>query len=171
MAGLAAIALRSLAPGDTAWVAKEQWRHYRDVEGFDDRFKTVLGNALEDFEASTGDELARAFIAVRGNERLGCVFCSAEGPNVARLRMFYVVPTVRGSRLGYRLLAALVEHARQNARDVVRLWTYAQHEAACRLYAHSGFELRESRTAFDYGRHLTLQRWEKALTATDLPSD
>ena len=43
------------------------------------------------------------------------------------------------------------------------LWTHKSHEAACALYAKSGFQMTDERPVHNFGRDLIEQSWERDL--------
>jgi GNAT superfamily N-acetyltransferase len=103
----------------------------------------------------------RAWIARRGDRRLGSIFCvRGRAPGVAKLRLFLIEPEARGQGLGHRLLGACLAYARDKGYRRMELWTHESHAAACALYARHGFRLVDSRPVHSFGRDLVEQSWE-----------
>ncbi|MBO9465101.1 GNAT family N-acetyltransferase [Tropicibacter sp. R15_0] len=159
------IALKHLGPGDAAWLVDQHGRAYAEAEGFDDTFGPLVAQILADFEAGHDPKRERAFIAWRGAERLGSVFCVKLDETCAKLRLFYLVPAARGLGLGQRLLDACMEFAREAGYERMQLWTHESHRAACALYARNGWELLSSKPVHSFGVDLVEQAWQVDLTA------
>ncbi len=155
------VELRHLQPGDAAWLVDAHGRLYAEEEGFDDTFGPLVASIIADFEADHDPETERAFIAVRGDERLGSIFCVQSGePGVAKLRLFLLTPNARGLGLGKRLLEANLGFARSAGYRSMRLWTHESHRAACALYARYGFALTDSKPVRSFGVDLVEQTWQ-----------
>jgi GNAT superfamily N-acetyltransferase len=92
------------------------------------------------------------------------VFCvPGPEPDQARLRLFWLEPSIRGTGLGRRMLEAWLGFARQAGYRRAMLWTHESHAAAGRLYARTGFEITATRPARNFGQDVVEQRWERAL--------
>ncbi len=156
--------LRHLKPGDAAWLVDAHGRLYAEEEGFDDTFGPLVAGIIAEFEAGHDPKTERAFIAVRGKERLGSIFCVQSGDlGVAKLRLFLLVPEARGLGLGKRLLEANLAFARAAGYHKMRLWTHESHRAACALYASHGFTMTASKPVRSFGADLVEQTWEIGL--------
>ncbi len=157
------VTFRDLAPGDAGWLIQQHGELYARDEGFDAGFEALVAEILADFIRRRDPEIDRAWIAVRGDQRLGSIFCVRLDDETAKLRLFLLVPEARGTGLGRRLLTACLLHARACGFRRLQLWTHAEHRAACALYARSGFTLTASRAVHSFGRDLTEQTWEIGL--------
>lgn len=136
--------------GDAGWLI---WRHAEDYardEGFDSSFELLVGEIVLGFLREHDQARERGWIAVRGEERLGSVFCMREDDDVAKLRLLYLTPAARGQGVGRHLLETCITFARDAGYGSLRLWTHASHTAACALYERRGFEVtgREQTVSF-----------------------
>lgn len=162
-----AIDLRDLAPGDAGWVIGRHAELYARDEGYDRRFEGLVAGIVAGF-LDRGDTVReRGWIAVdAAGDRLGCIFCMAEGPDepdIARLRLFLLEPHVRGTGLAQRMIEACLSFARGAGYRHMRLWTHESHRAAGRLYARNGFILTSSAEGEAFGQKLVDQTWERPL--------
>ena len=159
------IAFRDLAIGDAGWLIQRHGELYAKAEGFDASFEPLVAEILVDFIRNRDADTERAWIAYRGKERLGSIFCVKSGtPGVAKLRLFLVEPDARGLGLGQRLLDLCVAHARSKGFHTLRLWTHASHRAACALYAKNGFQCTDHSPVHSFGVDLIEQTWELDLS-------
>lgn len=157
------ITFRDLEPGDAGWVAMRHGELYWQHESYDIRFEGLVAGILAAFIDGRGPK-DRAWIAVDGQGlRQGCVFCVWPDAATAKLRMFLVEPSMRGTGLAQRLLDALIAHARENGASRVVLWTHESHRAAGRLYARNGFRLVDETPVEAYGQPTVEQNWELPL--------
>lgn len=159
--------LRDLVPGDAGWVIGRHGALYARDEGFGPEFEALVAEILATFLRRADPLRERGCIAEGADgQRLGCIFCMAEGPEapgIARLRPFLLEPEARGTGLAARLLAACTDFARAAGYGTLRLSTHESHRAAGRLYARSGFTLTGSQPVRSFGCDLVAQHWEKPL--------
>lgn len=158
------ITLRDIAPGDAGWLIQRHAEYYAEQHGFDASFEPLVARILTDFLTERDKATERAFIAADGPRRLGSIFCVQSGtPGVAKLRLFFLEPQMRGIGLGQRLLEACLGFARGAGYDKMVLWTHESHRAACALYTKAGFTLTASKPVHSFGQDLVEQSFEIAL--------
>src|SRR5215469_14408156 len=126
-------------PGDLGWVVMAHGEIYAKEFGWNTEFEMLVLQIVADF---VRDASGAAWIAERGDRRVGCVFCVPDAdPAVAKLRILLVDPAARGQRLGRRLVATALRHAHTAGFQRVRLWTNHPLVAAQRIYEDAGFVL------------------------------
>ena len=157
------VVLRSLESGDLGWVVGAQGAAYARDEGYDMGFEILVARLTADIAERVISGRARAWIAEAEADRLGCIFRDHEDEQTARLRMFFVEPRARGIGLGRRLIEACIQDAREAGYQKMVLWTHESHEAACALYAKSGFKVTSSETCIEFGVPSVSQNWEMTL--------
>ncbi|MCA8879728.1 MAG: GNAT family N-acetyltransferase [Rhodobacteraceae bacterium] len=155
--------IRIMTPEDTAWVMERHLSHYCSGEGFDSSFASLVTERLATLRSTDDWGRECGWIAWSGGSRLGSIVFSRDDPETARLRLFYVVPDVRGKGIGRALLARLESHARACGCICLRVATHAEHREARRLYARSGFRRGSVAPVVSFGRALTEEHWEKPL--------
>ncbi len=154
------IVLRRFEAGDADWLTERHAELYARDEGFDDTFGPLVAGILADFLAEHVPARERGWIAARGEERLGSIFCVRKDEETAKLRLFLLVPEARGLGLGRRLLDACMGFAREAGYARMVLWTHESHRAACALYARTGWRLTASEPVHSFGVDLVEQTWE-----------
>lgn len=160
---LPGIELRDLGIGDAGWLIQQHAELYAREAGFDATFEPLVAEILAGYLRHRDPACERAWVAARGDDRLGSIFCVRQDAETAKLRLFLVVPGARGQGLGKRLLRACIAYARDVGYRRMRLWTHESHRAACALYAVHGFTVTESRPVQAFGTDLVEQTWERAL--------
>jgi GNAT superfamily N-acetyltransferase len=155
--------LRDLEPGDAGWIAMRHGELYWRDEGYGAGFEALVLHVLSDFVANR-TERERGWIAVdAGGARRGCVLCRRPAEDTARLHLFLVEPTLRGTGLAQRLLHAVMAHARRTGAARLVLRTHESHRAAGRLYARNGFRLVDETPVTAFGHPTVEQGWERVL--------
>ncbi|WP_424986510.1 N-acetyltransferase family protein [Microbulbifer sp. S227A] len=157
------VTIRRFAPSDAGWLLCQHADLYARDEGFDASFGKLVAEVLDDFIANHDPTRERGWIAMRGAQRLGSIFCVAERQHTAKLRLFLLIPEARGQGVGKRLLATCTGFARDHGYRDMRLWTHESHRAACGLYRASGWQLVESRPVRSFGVDLVEQSWQIVL--------
>lgn len=155
-----AIRLRPFEAADATWLAEAHGRLYAADEGFDDSFAPLVAGILADFVATNDADRERGWVAVRGKQRLGSIFCVDLGDGWAKLRLFLLEPEARGRGLGRQLLETCLGFARAKGYCGIKLWTHESHEAACALYRTYGFTCTSSTPVKSFGVDLVEQFWE-----------
>lgn len=154
------ILIRQFRADDTPWLVEQHGRLYQRDEGFDDTFAPLVERILMDFNASHDPSRERGWIAEREGARIGSIFCVTLDDHTAKLRLFLLLPEVRGQGLGKRMLHTCMAFARSAGYREMALWTHESHRAACALYRASGWQLTGSRNVHSFGRDLVEQSWK-----------
>jgi len=162
MPGMPEAAIRPFRPDDAPWLVERHATLYGRDEGFDDTFGPLVARILDDFIAHHDPACEAGWIAHAGDRRLGSVFCVRQSGEIAKLRLFLLVPEARGQGLGQRLLDTCTGFARDRGYHGMALWTHESHRAACALYARNGWRLVASEPVCSFGCELVEQSWEIA---------
>lgn len=157
---MAEVDLRHLEPGDAGWLVMQHGLLYARDEGFDASFEALVAEVLADFIRNHDPTCERAFLAHRGEARLGSIFCVREDKDTAKLRLFLLLPEARGQALGRYLLGACMGYAREVSYRRMTLWTHRSHRAACALYQSAGWRVTATKPVTSFGVALEEMRWE-----------
>lgn len=167
------ITVRQLFPADAALfrdIRLEGLRH--DPDAFASTFEDESEKPLAFFAERLG--VSAVFGAFRGADLLGIAgFYIQPGPkhrHKGALWGMYVRPEGRGAGIGARLVAAVVEHARDRV-ELIQLSVISDNPAARRLYERFGFEQYgiEKRAAKYRGRYHDDVLMAKMLTLESEP--
>lgn len=153
------VRIRPFASGDRDWLVHLHSALYARDEGFDASFGVLVGDILDAFLAGHDPDCEAGWIAQRGAERLGSIFCVRLDAETAKLRLFLLVPEARGAGLGHRLLTTCMDFARSRGYAGMSLWTHESHAAACALYRRAGWALLSFKPVHSFGRDLVEQNW------------
>lgn len=153
------VTLRPYAPRDRAWLVERHQTLYAAEEGFDATFGPLVRQILLDFETSHDPVRERGWIAQQDGTPLGSIFCVARDAEVAKLRLFLLVPQARGLGVGKLLLRACMGFAQDAGYGGMVLWTHESHDVACALYAKFGWILQSSKPVRSFGVDLVEQVW------------
>ena len=154
---------RDLRPGDMGWIVHRQALLYALEYGWDKTFEALAakvgGAFIETFDA----KYERAWVAEIDERIVGSVFLVKKTKTVAKLRLLYVEPDLRGQGIGHRLVEACIAHARKLGYKRMTLWTNDVLTAARRVYETTGFELVHSEPHRSFGKDLVGETWERDL--------
>lgn len=157
------IELRDLAIGDAGWLIARHAETYAAEEGFDISFEALVADVLARFIRSRDPARERAFIAWKDGRRIGSIFCVRLTDEIAKIRLFFLEPDMRGRGLGRDLLQTCMGYARDKDYRRMELWTLESAHAAGALYLSSGFTLVTSHPTHAFGREVVEQEWEIVL--------
>ncbi|MBY5932053.1 GNAT family N-acetyltransferase [Tateyamaria omphalii] len=153
------VSLRPFQAVDTDWLVEQHGVLYAREAGFDDSFGPLVRSILEAFNADNDPACERGWIAEADGVRLGSIFCVRHDEVTAKLRLFLLVPEARGRGVGRMLLDRCMSFAREVGYEGMTLWTHESHEAACALYARTGWRCTRSEPVHSYGQDLVEQTW------------
>lgn len=154
------VVLRSPVPGDLGWVMHRQAVLYAQEYGWDWTYEALIAKILGEFASSFDASKEDAWIAERAGQTVGSIFLmKSDDPAVAKLRLLYVEPGVRGLGLGRQLVDTCIGRARQLGYRRLTLWTNDILTAARRIYETSGFRLAEENAHRSFGQQLVGQTW------------
>ncbi|MCE6960245.1 GNAT family N-acetyltransferase [Cereibacter sphaeroides] len=152
--------LRDLEIGDGGWIIGRHAEVYADEAGFDITFEALVAEVVARFIRSRDPARERAFIALQGGRRVGCLLCTRLTDDIAKIRLLLVEPGMRRQGIGRLLLQAAMAHARAHGFRSMGLWTFDGQRAAEALYISAGFRLVTSHPARSFGRDVVEQEWE-----------
>ena len=157
------VELRDLAIGDAGWLIARHAEIYADEEGFDISFEALVAEVLAKFIRGRDPLRERAFIAWKDGRRVGSIFCVKLTDDIAKIRLFFLEPDMRGQGIGHELLDACMAYAREKGYRRMELWTHESHRAAGALYRSAGFTLVTSHPTRSFGQDVVEQEWEIVL--------
>lgn len=157
------VSLRRFVAGDMHWLAARHQDLYSREEGFDDSYGPLIAAVLHEFCGSHDPMYERGWIATKGPQRIGSVFCLKETGKLARLRLFLLTPEARGQGLGKRLLRESMGFARQAGYHEMVLHTHESRRSSGSLYRAFGWQMSDSRPVFSFGVNLIEQTWRVML--------
>lgn len=155
--------LRDAVPGDLGWVVERHGSLYHQEYGWNERFEGFVAGIVAEFLAGHDPARERAWIAEVDGRRAGCIACTREDDETARLRLLLVEPSARGLGIGSRLVDECVRFARAAGYRRITLFTCDVLADARRLYQRAGFTLDAQHQARDFGPTVIEQNWSRPL--------
>ncbi|RKN12182.1 helix-turn-helix domain-containing GNAT family N-acetyltransferase [Streptomyces radicis] len=160
----ASFTLREPGPGELGWVIQRHGVLYPAEYGWNDAFEVLVAEVVARYARAHDPARERAWIAEHEGEPVGSVFCVADSPDTARLRLLLVEPGARGLGIGRALVAECVRFAREAGYVRMVLWTNAVLTGARRLYEAEGFGLASGERHRMFGPEETGEEWVLSLT-------
>ena len=155
--------IRQFEARDAHWVVAQHQHQYARTEGFDATFGPLVAEIVSAHVAQNDPSCEAGWIAEVDGAPVGSIFCMRKTMDMAQLRLFLVLPEARGQGVGRALLRTCITFASDAGYGALSLWTHAEHEAACKLYAENGFFCGMSLPVRAFGRDLTEQIWHLEL--------
>ncbi|WP_435258322.1 GNAT family N-acetyltransferase [Thioclava sp. FR2] len=152
---------------DAQWLVDRHAELYAQEEGYDASFPQLVAKIIAEFLDGHDPVSERGWVAILDGKRVGSIFCvkdsEDESGQTAKLRLFLLEPSARGTGLSKRLIETCLQFAREAGYQHMRLWTHASHAAACRLYEKYGFSCTKSWGEHTFGQDVISQIWERPL--------
>jgi DNA-binding MarR family transcriptional regulator/GNAT superfamily N-acetyltransferase len=150
--------------GDMGIIVAQQAQLYAREYGWDQRFEALVAKIAAQFIEEFDPVRERCWIAEHGGEVVGSIFLvKSQDEGVAKLRMLYVDPKIRGMGIGNRLVEECLRFARECGYRKVTLWTQSLLLAARRIYERHGFKLVKEWPNRDIGLNLVSEIWDLEL--------
>jgi GNAT superfamily N-acetyltransferase len=150
-----------LKPGDLGMVVHLHGVLYAREYGLDTTFEPYVAKPLAEFAMQGA---GRLWIAEKDGQVVGSVAMVDAEEGAGQLRWFLLVPEVRGSGLGRRLLETALAYGRERGFGRIFLWTFADLADALRLYERAGFKVTETKTGLAWGAERTELRMDLELS-------
>jgi GNAT superfamily N-acetyltransferase len=151
-------------PGDLEAIVALHARLYPIEYGVDADFVAhVEGRIAEAIAAGFPRDRDAVRILERGEGIAGSLALTDEGQDTGCLRWFLIDPELRGRGLGRRLVAELIDEARERGYRRLRLETFSDLRAAAAIYRDAGFELVSEEIGPRWGREINYQHYEMEL--------
>ncbi len=157
------VILRHPRPGDMGWIVSANAEAYARDQGFDHRFEAICCEVVAGYLRSHDPVRERWWIAERNGVRVGSVGAMRANDEVAKLRVLYVDPSVRGMGLGRALTRECIRFCREAGYTTVTLWTVDILTAARRIYESEGFRLVDAEPYDGLGPLVSSETWELVL--------
>ncbi len=157
------IVLRPHRPGDIGWVIHRHGVLYSQEYGWDGTFEAMVAKVAADFVERFKPGREACWIAERDGAIVGSAFVVEASAKVAKLRMVYVEPALRGQRLGRHLVETAMNFARERGYQRMTLWTNDVLMPARKLYEALGFTMVASEPYRGFGHDLVGETWEREL--------
>lgn len=159
------VELRTLRVGDLGWITHRQGVLYEREYGWDWTYEGLVSRILGDFATDFDPAREDVWVAELDGQIVGSVFLmKSEDAQVAKLRLLYVEPSVRGLGVGSRLVKRCIERARELGYAKLTLWTNDILVSARKIYQATGFVLVEENKHHSFGKSLIGQIWTLDLT-------
>lgn len=158
--------IRSHRIGDMGIVISRHAAIYDQEYRFDITFEALVARIAADFIEEFDAKRYCSRIAEYDGQIVGSGFvvpAGAEIPELAKLRLVYVEPHMRGTGLARRLVDDCMNFARNAGYRRMTLWTQDILVPARRLYASLGFKCVSTNPFTGFGRTMQNETWERDL--------
>ena len=136
---------------------------YSQEYGYDETFEALVASVAAEFIQNFNPARERCWIAEQRGEIVGSIFVVEQSPTVAKLRLLFVEPSVRGLVLGRRLVDEVMRFAQQVGYAKIVLWTQSELTAARTIYEAKGFRRIAEEKHHSFTKDLVAETWECSL--------
>jgi GNAT superfamily N-acetyltransferase len=157
------ILMRAPLSGDIGWVVHRHGALYGREYGWDWTFEALAAQVAAEFVLNFNPTRERAWIAECDGRIVGSAFVVEKSNEIAKLRLVYVEPEMRGLGLSRHLLSASLAFATAAGYATMMLWTNRNLVAARGLYASAGFKMTLEEPYHGFGHDLIGETWERPL--------
>ena len=157
------LTLRAPRAGELGWVVHRHGALYASEYGWDWTFEALVAQVASEFALQFKPHRERCFIAELDGRVVGSAFVVEKSDAIAKLRLVYVEPDMRGIGVSRRLLEACMKFASDAGYRRMMLWTNRNLVAARGLYSSTGFVLTGEELYRGFGHDLVGETWERSL--------
>jgi DNA-binding MarR family transcriptional regulator/GNAT superfamily N-acetyltransferase len=155
--------LRPPRLGDIGWIIHRQAVLYNTEYGWDQSFEVLLAGIFAEMMPAFDPRHDRGWIVEQDGAVMGSVFVVRASDAVAKLRLLYLEPAMRGTGLGQRLVAECIRFAKEKGYRILTLWTNDVLAPARRIYQRAGLRCVAAEPQCAFGQDLVSETWELAL--------
>lgn len=147
---------------DVSFVIAGQLKLYKEEYGFDTPvWIEYVTNGVHELINKFDDKKDCMYILEHDKVAAGSIAITHENEKTAKLRFFFLEPTVRGMGAGHMLIDLAIDFCKEKRYEHVLLWTMSKLEAARHLYSGKGFYLTESSKNDTWGSTIYVEeRWD-----------
>lgn len=160
---------RELRPGDYGAIIEMHGRLYARDHGVDSSFEAMVAASVTR-AAMRGfpRERERLWVVERDGAFSGCIGLTDEDGESGMVRWVLLDPALRGRGLGKRLIAEVVEFAREAGYERLELETFSELRRAAEIYRSHGFTVTSEEVGPKWGREtITYQHYELDLSGVE----
>lgn len=136
---------------------------YADAYGWDATFEALVAKVAAAFVENVKPGRENCWIAEHMSGIVGSAFVVEETQTIAKLRLVYVEPAMRGHGVGRQLVETAMAFARDAGYQRMTLWTNDVLIPARKLYETLDFKCVAREPYRGFGHDLIGETWEKAL--------
>ncbi|MFL5285866.1 MAG: GNAT family N-acetyltransferase [Rhodopila sp.] len=155
--------LRPPRLGDIGWIIHRQAVLYNTEYGWDQNFEVLLAEIFAEMMKTFDPRHDGGWIVDQDGTVMGSVFVVRASDTVAKLRLLYLEPAMRGLGLGRRLVEECIRFAKEKGYRTMTLWTNDVLVPARRIYQDAGFTCIAAEPHHAFGQDLVSETWELAL--------
>lgn len=155
--------LRPPRLGDVGWIIHRQAVLYNTEYGWDESFEVLLAQIFAEMMPAFDPCHDGGWIVEQDGAVMGSVFVVSVSDVVAKLRLLYLEPAVRGTGLGRRLVGECIRFAKEKGYRTITLWTNDVLVPARRIYQQAGFHCVAAEPQRAFGQDVVSETWELAL--------
>lgn len=157
------LSLRDPVPGDMGWMISMHGKTYAQDFQLAPQFELDIARKLVLFFDHASD-CDRLFIAVVNGDRVGSIAVSKESATTAFVNFVLVIHGFREQGIATTMMHKVIDHARQQNFNTLRLETYSCLQGARHLYKKLGFQMvRRNLAIKKYGQVFDQEFWELGL--------
>lgn len=151
---------REYEDGDAEAIADLHRRVYGAEYGTNETFVAgVAGTIVRAVDGGWPSSGGGVWLVHRDERLCGSLALTPEGDGCGQVRWFVFEPSLRGSGLGRKLAAELMELARAQGMTRLELDTFSDLKAAAHIYRSHGFTVVAERSRDDWGTPMTYQHY------------
>jgi DNA-binding MarR family transcriptional regulator/GNAT superfamily N-acetyltransferase len=155
--------LRPPRLGDIGWIIHRQAVLYNLEYDWDQEFEVLLAEIFAEMMKTFDPRHDGGWIVEQDGDIMGSVFVVRVSDAVAKLRLLYLEPAMRGLGLGQLLVEECIRFAKEKGYRSLTLWTNDVLVPARRIYQQAGFRRVAAEPQRAFGQDLVSETWELAL--------
>ncbi len=157
------ITLRTPRAGEFGWIVHRMASLYALEHAWDPGVEGALARVVADFTQHHDPRRETCWIAEQEGTQVGAALLAGVSPTLARIRLLYIEPDMRGLGIGTQLVEECMRFAKRAGYTRLMLATPASLAEARRLCLRTGFAFVDAVPERRFGRELTIERWERDL--------
>lgn len=155
--------IRGFKTGDIGYLTYCQAKLYEKENGYNELLEVYIAAAMSQFILNFNKRKENLWVVEKDVEIVGSIAIVMVSEEIAQLRWLFVDASLRGKKMGYKLVNDAISFCKEKNYKKIILWTGDKQVAAKKMYDMFNFKLIETKGNSTWGEKFTEECWELVL--------
>lgn len=152
--------IRGFKTGDIGYLTYCQAKLYEKENGYNEILEAYIAAAMSQFILNFNKEKENLWVVEKDKEIVGSIAIVMVSEEIAQLRWLFIDASLRGMKMGYKLVNNAITFCKDKNYKKIILWTGDKQVVAKKMYKRFNFKLIETKENSTWGEKFIEECWE-----------